>query len=180
MTTATTTCAGLVALASSLTLVGSPCASDERKQATRAIEFTARGSFDEVFPLFGPLREAEWAHDWKPTFVFPAQGTNDQAGAVFTTEGHSPDRQRVWIMTDYDRSAGAIRYVTVEAGHSTAEIRIRVTPVNAVTCAVTVTYRRTALSPEGDGSIDVFAAQFEKEAPHWKEMVNRRLRGKTP
>jgi len=59
---------------------------------------------------------------------------------------------------------------------STAEIQVRVRPLTQDTCRVTVTYRRTGLSAEGDRFVDTFAAGFEKEGPVWEELVNRRLR----
>ena len=42
----------------------------------RAQSFTIglNGSVADVTPLFGPVREAEWAPGWSPRFIHPAQG----------------------------------------------------------------------------------------------------------
>ena len=52
----------------------------------RAQSFTIglNGSVADVTPLFGPVREAEWAPDWSPRFIHPAQGAQRE-GVVFTT-----------------------------------------------------------------------------------------------
>ena len=52
----------------------------------RAQSFTIglNGSVADVTPLFGPVREAEWAPDWSPRFIHPAQGVQRE-GVVFTT-----------------------------------------------------------------------------------------------
>lgn len=151
-------------------------ASEARRQATRSFAFTASSSFEHTFPLFGPVREAEWEPAWAPVFVHPPGGSNDQPGTVFVTAGYTPGSQRIWVMTDHDSAAGLVRYVTIQPGHSTAEIQVHVRSLGADTCQVTVTYRRTGLSAEGNGFVDAFAAGFEQEGPHWEAMVNRRLR----
>src|ERR1700689_5409508 len=37
-----------------------------------------------VFPLFGPVRESEWAPHWNPTILYPPD-RSQKAGMAFTT-----------------------------------------------------------------------------------------------
>lgn len=146
-----------------------------RRQAERTIRFIAIGPFHVVYPLFGPVREAEWAPGWSPLFVHPAGGSNVQPGTVFLTKGHETTKATVWIMTDHDPHAGLIRYVTFRADHSTAEVLVKARAIGPEATEVTVTYRRTSLSREGDRFVNQSAAKFERQGPHWAESVNRYL-----
>ena len=47
----------------------------------RAQSFTIglNGSVADVTPLFGPVREAEWAPDWSPRFIHPHRAHSARA-----------------------------------------------------------------------------------------------------
>jgi hypothetical protein len=38
-------------------------------RASAAIELHLNASADVVFPLFGPVRESEWAPNWSPVWI---------------------------------------------------------------------------------------------------------------
>ena len=44
------------------------------EQRTQSFTIGLNGSVADVTPLFGPVREAEWAPDWSPRFIHPSQG----------------------------------------------------------------------------------------------------------
>ena len=44
------------------------------EQRTQSFTIGLNGSVVDVTPLFGPVREAEWAPGWSPRFIHPAQG----------------------------------------------------------------------------------------------------------
>src|ERR1044071_380807 len=78
------------------------------EQRTQSFTIVLNGSVADVTPLFGPVREAEWAPDWSPRFIYPAQGVQRE-GAVFTTStGHG--RDRLWLLTTYDLTNGRVEY----------------------------------------------------------------------
>ena len=54
------------------------------EQRAQSFTIILNGSVSDVTPLFGPVREAEWAPDWSPRFIHPAQGVQRE-GVVFTT-----------------------------------------------------------------------------------------------
>ena len=67
------------------------------EQRAQSFTIILNGSVSDVTPLFGPVREAEWAPDWSPRFIHPAQGAQRE-GVVFTTSrGHGSDR--LWLLT---------------------------------------------------------------------------------
>ena len=92
----------------------------------RAQSFTIglNGSVADVTPLFGPVREAEWAPDWSPRFIHPAQGVQRE-GVVFTTTS-GDGRDRLWLLTTYDLGNGRVEYVVITPAFTASEIKIRV------------------------------------------------------
>src|SRR5438477_10493590 len=59
------------------------------------------GPVNQVTSLFGPVGEMEWAPNWKPRFIHPADD-HQQEGAVFTAPS-ADGRERRWLLTTYDR-----------------------------------------------------------------------------
>lgn len=126
-----------------------------------------------VLPLFGPIREAEWAHGWSPVILYPSDG-RQLAGGVFTTDDKSTDV--VWIMTRFDERAFEVDYAQVLAKLWAGEILIRLKESGAGRTQATVTYRRTALSPEADHGVENFGRHFPQQREHWQSAINQRLR----
>ena len=80
---------GLALVQAALAGEGGPALVEQRTQSFTII---LNGSVSDVTPLFGPVREAEWAPDWSPRFIHPAHGVQHE-GVVFTTRpGHGRDR----------------------------------------------------------------------------------------
>jgi len=126
-----------------------------------------------VLPLFGPIREAEWAHGWNPVMLYPNDG-RQLAGSVFTTDDKNTDV--VWIMTRFDERAFEVDYAQVLAKLWAGEILIRLKESCAGRTQATVTYRRTALSPEADHGVENFGRHFPQQREHWQSAINQRLR----
>jgi hypothetical protein len=122
----------------------------------------------DAAPLFGPVREREWAPQWAPTFVQPAAPAQEE-GAVFTTsDAHG---ESLWVLTDYDPAAGRIGYVMLQPGVVVAQLRIELRPTGDSACVATVTSRRTALSSAGNEAVDRFAQHFAQQGPHWHQAI---------
>jgi hypothetical protein len=132
------------------------------------------GSVGDVTPLFGPVREAEWAPGRSPHFIYPAQGVQRE-GAVFTTAiGHG--KARLWLLTTYDVRNGRVEYVVTTPGVTANEIKIRVVPDGEHYCEATITYRRSALAPEGNEEVVKLDAHWAKEQQvRWETAINEVL-----
>ena len=140
---------------------------------TQSFTIGLNGSVADVTPLFGPVREAEWAPEWSPRFIHPAQGGQEE-GAVFTTSGHSGDR--LWLLTTYDATKGRVEYVVVTPSLVASEIKIRVVPDGKQHCRATIIYRRSALVPEGNEEVAKLDSNWAKEQQiHWEEAMNKAL-----
>jgi Polyketide cyclase / dehydrase and lipid transport len=126
-----------------------------------------------VFPLFGPVRESEWAPHWNPTILYPP-GRSQSAGEVFTTRQH--DHDVVWVLTTYDDAALRIAYVIVRPNISASQLDIALKPIGEKETEATVTHRVTSLSEDGDSFVKEFAAEFPLEREHWEQAISNRLR----
>ena len=141
----------------------------------RAQSFTIglNGSVADVTPLFGPVREAEWAPHWSPRFINPAQGVQRE-GVVFTTT--SGGRDRLWLLTTYDLRNGRVEYVVITPAFTAAEIKIRVLSDGERHSRATITYRRSALAPEGNTEVAKLDAHWaEQQRIHWETAINGAL-----
>src|SRR6266480_1742996 len=144
------------------------------EQRTQSFTIMLNGSVSDVTPLFGPVREAEWAPDWSPRFIHPRQGVQCE-GVVFTTSpGHG--RDRLWLLTTYDVGNGRVEYVVVTPAFTANEIKIRVIPEREQHCKATITYRRSALTPEGNEEVAKLDTHWaEEQRSHWETAINEAL-----
>jgi hypothetical protein len=138
--------------------------------AAASIELHLNASADAAFPLFGPVRESEWAPEWSPVWIYPPAPLQSADGAVFTTTHHAG--VATWVMTVYDTDKRAVEYVNFIAGRRVTQISITVRPETAATSIARVSYRVTALSQEGGEFVAHFAKNFPGEGPHWEKAVN--------
>jgi len=126
-----------------------------------------------ALPLFGPVREAEWARGGSPVMLYPGAG-KQPVGSVFTTADKSNDV--VWVMTQFDERTLEVDYAQVFPNVWAGEILIRLKAVGKNRTLATVTYRRTALSPEADEGVEAFGRHFPQQREHWQNAINQRLR----
>ena len=144
------------------------------EQRTQSFTITLNGSVADVTPLFGPVREAEWAPDWSPRFIHPAQGVQREGVVFTTTSAHGKDR--LWLLTTYDVRNGRVEYVVVIPGFTASEIKIRIVPDRDQRCKATITYRRSALAPDGNDEVAKLDAHWaEEQRTHWETAINEAL-----
>jgi hypothetical protein len=94
------------------------------QQRAQSFTIELNGSVGDVTPLFGPVREAEWAPEWSPHFIYPGQGVQRE-GVVFTTTS-GDGRDRLWLLTSYDLRNGRVEYVVFTPAFTASDIKIRV------------------------------------------------------
>ena len=125
---------------------------------------------DSVFPLFGPVREAEWAPGWEPHFIAPETPAQTADGAVFTTPGEHGET--IWVMTTYDPRQRRVAYVIVTPGSHVAELWIQVASQGSARARADVTYRYTALGTPGNAAISHFLDTWPSRQHHWEHAIN--------
>jgi len=144
------------------------------EQRTQSFTITLNGSVGDVTPLFGPIREAEWAPDWSPHFIYPAQRVQCDGAVFTTTSGHGT--ARFWLLTTYDVRNGQVEYVVMTPAFTATEIKILVVPDSEQHCKATITYRRSALTPDGNEEVAKLGEHWADEKRiHWETAINEAL-----
>jgi hypothetical protein len=121
--------------------------------------------YDKALPLFGPEGERAWAgKHWDPQFVWP-QPAHDVEGAVFTIQ-HGPFTA-VWVNTAFDAATGHLQYVYVipEIMATTIDLHLR---ADGASTHVSVTYTRTALTPEGNAHVEAMTEADRTAGVDWQ------------
>ena len=144
------------------------------EQRTQSFTIGLNGSVADVTPLFGPVREAEWAPGWSPRFIHPAQALQRE-GAVFTTTS-ADGKDRFWLLTTYDLGNGRVEYVAITPAFTANEIKIRVLSDGERHFRAMIMYRRSALAPEGNIEVAKLDAHWaEQQRIHWETAINEAL-----
>jgi hypothetical protein len=144
------------------------------EQRTRSFTIALEGSVAEVTPLFGPVREREWAPSWRPHFLHPRQGSQRE-GVVFTTTAANR-KEGLWLLTRYDIEEGRVEYVFVVPGFTANEIKIHVSSDGARRCKATITCRHSALAADGNDEVKKLDDRWaEQQRVHWEAAINSLL-----
>ena len=144
------------------------------EQRTQSFTIALQGSVTDATPLFGPVREAESAPGWAPHFLYPPEGAQRE-GVVFTTTT-SKGNERLWLLTAYDIKEGRVDYVIITPGFIANEVKIRVVSDGDRQCKATITYRHSALAPEGNEEVNNLDAHWaDQQRVHWETAINALL-----
>jgi hypothetical protein len=124
----------------------------------------------EAFRLFTAIGERDWVEGWEPSFPAPVE--DDAAvGTVFQTGAHG--HHVTWIVVDRDGDR-RIRYARVAAGRDAGTVEVRLEPAGGHT-KVTVAYRITALTPEGERWLRDFTAAYPDFLRSWETAIDHYL-----
>ncbi|MCI0348883.1 MAG: hypothetical protein L0Z53_05600 [Acidobacteriales bacterium] len=137
---------------------------------TRTASFELPATPDRVFPLFGPVDEANWAEGWAIETLYSPQ-PEPAPGMVFTTQQRSGARL-LWIVAELDAANHKIVYVTFLPNDSVGRLEITCRASSPSSTTVTVTQSRVGLSESGNHR----AAQYtpEKHQAHlqsWRHAI---------
>jgi len=126
---------------------------------------------DRALPLFGAVREQDWAADWAPDVVWPAPAI-DREGMVFSV-AHG-DQTAIWVNTALDPVARRVQYVYVIPGVVATVITIALTAQESRT-HVSVRYERTALAADANHAVEGMAVHDRAAGPLWQHQIEQYL-----
>ena len=168
----------LAAMAAAIHVTGNAGAAGSSpmlEQRVQSFSIQLDGSVAEVTPLFGPVRESEWAPAWSPCFLHPPV-PNQTEGAIFTTSAHD-GHERLWFLTTYNPATGRVAYLTINPRVVSDQITIEVAAAEANRSNAIVTYRRSALSSSGNAEVVRLNAQWAADQRlEWESAINAALR----
>jgi len=140
--------------------------------AEREFDFDLPGTVAALTPYFGPLKEREWAPDWRPEFVRP-DGGGQEAGAVFQTK--SEWGSATWVMDHYEPKQGKVGYLIFIPETGVSRYDISLSQKDPATVRVHVWCSRTALK-NGDATyLAKFEQFFTAQGPEWQQAITSML-----
>lgn len=154
------------------------------KRVTRGQVLSLSGKPEDVFPLFGPVREKEWAEAWQINPIYTETELAEE-GFIFTTKGHSGG-EVIWVMTQYATSTLDLEYLVISPGLRVVKLHVHCEAdsndpnCDCATHAV-VTRTMTALSEHGNISVDQFTEEsFRDDMALWEKAINHYLKTGEP
>jgi hypothetical protein len=123
----------------------------------------------DAFALFTPEGERRWVPGWDPEYLYPPDGTA-APGLTFRTRVDGETTE--WLVARFDAAGGEAEYVRITAGSRLGTVSIRCERAGPVETHVWVTYRLTAVSPEGNAAVAAFdATAFSGMLARWEEAI---------
>lgn len=128
------------------------------------------GPIEQVFPLFGPIREKEWAEGWDPEIIFPK---DTLVGKHMVFQTHNPETF-TWVIVNYEPGDFLIEYL-VTASERLWFITVICSPVGIETYA-TVTYSYTGFTPAANKkNYEAISRMFSSNLKDWEDAINNYL-----
>jgi hypothetical protein len=157
-----------------LTMISLLCPSDleakhERISRTATIQVNAQ--IEVVFPLFGPIKEKEWADGWDPEVIYSKTNLVEQH-MMFRTKGRNPSEPfYAWTITTYNPDQHIIEY-TVSTANRLWFITVVCLGRDTQTSA-TITYTFTNLTDEGrELNTTALNKMYAEDLKDWEHAIN--------
>jgi hypothetical protein len=140
---------------------------------SNSFQFVVGAPLIRTAALFGPEGERCWAgQHWNPEFLYPQPGKDIQ-GAVFTVQ-HGPHTS-VWVNTIFDPAAGRMQYVAFIPEALVSTVDVRLSPHDAASTRVEVTYVRTALNLAANEDVQAMGKSDAQSGPDWQQAIEKCL-----
>jgi hypothetical protein len=123
-------------------------------------------SRDAAWELFTATGERRWAPGWDPRFP---EGDDDRTpGAVFVTVHGT--QETTWVVVT-SQPGERIAYARVSSEGTAGTVEVICDAAGPEKTEVTVTYRLTALTSEGQHHLARFSDDFEREIDGWQAAI---------
>jgi hypothetical protein len=148
-----------------------PMTDFKSERVYQSASFILNGPIDKIFPLFGPVREKEWAAGWNPEIIYPLS-VDVEKNMVFQTKGKHPEEEKyTWVISIFNPKNYQIEY-TVCTPERIWLIQVQCEAIESKTKA-TVTYTYTALSSMGnERNKEALKNMFSSNLKDWQEAIN--------
>ena len=149
----------------------------ESQRISKTSIITLNAPLSKVFPLFGPIREKEWAAGWNPQLIYSITNFVEEH-MVFRTQsshGHEPDY--TWIISRYNPDQSFIEY-TVFTHERLWWITIQCHEgITGDTTEAEITYTYTGLTEKGNAiNARALDMMYHQDLMDWEESINHYLK----
>jgi len=143
-------------------------------RVTHSYVQTIEGTPEVIFPLYCPVKEAEWCEGWDPTVVYSESGVAEP-DCVFVTR--SDEVESAWFVTRHEPEVGEVEMVKHTPGIAFVKLRIALAPITDKTTRATISYSYTALSSEGGQALEAFTEEsYGASMQAWEAAMNHYLK----
>ena len=133
------------------------------------------GPIENVFPLFGPLLEKEWAEGWDPEIISSTSNLVEEHMIFRTRSSNKTEDYFTWIVTQYQPERHVIEY-TVFTFQRLWFIRVECKGVRSGTTAE-ISYTYTGFTQQGsDLNRAAIDKMFVRDLKDWEESINYYLK----
>jgi hypothetical protein len=123
----------------------------------------------KVFPLYCPVREAEWADGWMPDLVISCSGIAERDCIFLTGDEHGT---AIWCITRYEPENWFIEMLKIVPNVTVCRLTIQVSGSGDASFA-DITYSHTSLGPAGDKFVAKFTAEhYRNFMEGWENAFN--------
>ena len=147
------------------------------KRVSRKSTIFLKRPIEDVYPLFGPVREREWAEGWNPRIVYSTTDLLEEH-MVFRTQSEYPEEEsdKTWVVSKCVPEQAFIEYtVSTSARVYWITIQCREDQGNRATQAE-ITYTFIGLTDPGNALIEKAAGNmFAHDLKDWELAINHYL-----
>jgi hypothetical protein len=137
----------------------------------KSASFVVNSLVEKAFPLFGPIREREWAAGWEPQIVFSTDPEVEEHMMFKTQGGFEGEMEYLWVLTQFRPNDFLLEY-SVSTSNRVWFITVKCEPKNKHT-KVTVTYSYTGLTEYGNQLNKIaLDKMFLHNLKDWEEAIN--------
>lgn len=148
------------------------------KRVTRTYMQKILAPPEVVFPLFCPVREADWLDGWDYELIYSESGYAEE-GCVFKSR-HPGEPETLWLITKHDKENYQIEFARITPGLKLGKVSIQLKDNWDGTTRAGITYTFTALSQAGNAFIDSFTEErFIESMIWWEKSMNYYLKNAT-
>lgn len=137
----------------------------------RSASFTIHGKIENVFPLFGPIREKEWAEGWEPQILYRSGDVLVEEYMMFETNSPDGSEKYTWVITQYQPEKYLIEY-TVSTRERIWFIRVLCKEQKGKTDVI-VSYTYTGFTADGHRkNQEALNRMYAHNLIDWQEAIN--------
>ena len=137
---------------------------------------TLNAPLSKVFPLFGPIREKEWAAGWNPQLIYSITNFVEEHMVFRTRSNHGHEPDFTWIISRYNPDQSFIEY-TVFTNERLWWITIQCRKgIAGDTTEAEITYTYTGLTENGNAiNARALDMMYHHDLRDWEESINHYL-----
>jgi len=144
------------------------------KRISKTAAITLNAPLDKAFPLFGPIKEKEWAAGWNPQILYSTTNLIDEHMVFKTLSPHGHDEpDYIWTVSKYMLAQALIEYMVYTPERVwwiTIQCRA---DIPDQTTRAEITYTFTGLTDKGNAINEkALQSMYAQDLKDWEEAIN--------